>query len=377
MSPTAFLAGATLALTLVAAGAPISARAQGVERPRRASSSYDSAYQIGYDEGYRGGYDRGVQSVQDGKSNSPNDYKEYRKGDEGYNDTVGSREDYKLGYRAGFEQGIQDGYSGVAYGSRPGVDRVRVPATDGERPGGPVLRRDDGQNTSGQGTDDPYGSDPNGGVQPGAAGVPSARRVGSDTILVIELETPITTRHSKVGDRFSARVLDPAVYADATVEGYIAKLERPGKLSGKGEIVLEFQQIVFPDGYGEPLQAQVEEVIGYQTGTPRAGGNGPLDKAPWDWGKKGDRNDDIDAQAGDEGQIEGQSSKKRDAAVIGGSAATGAILGGILGGGSGAAVGAVIGAATGGGAVAGSRGHDIDLQPGVRMRIRTGQGVSN
>jgi hypothetical protein len=344
------LAGAAIAFIVLGVATPAPARGQTDERPRRASSSYDRAYQIAYDEGYRSGYDHGIEANRSSGSNNPKDYKEYQKGDVGYDDSIGSREQYTLGYRAGFEQGFEDGFGGQQYGARPGVDRVPV-----QSGGGPVLRRDGGQ-----------GVDPNAGPA----------RVGADTVMVIELESPITTRYSREGDRFTAKVLEPAPLAGSVVEGYIGKLERPGKVQGKGEVVLEFQQITFPDGVVEPLQAQVEEVIGYERGVPRAGGNGPLNRAPWEWGKKGDRNDDIDAQAGDEGQIEGESSKTRDAATIGGAAAAGAVIGGVLGGGGGAAVGAVIGGVTGGGAVAASRGHEIDLEPGARLRIRTGQGVS-
>jgi hypothetical protein len=147
-------------------------------------------------------------------------------------------------------------------------------------------------------------------------------------------------------------------------------------MSGKGEITMTFQRIVFPDGYAEPLQAEVEQIIGYPQGTPAAGKSGPLNRKPWEWGRKQDRNDEIDARAGDEGQIEGESSKKDDVATVGGGAAAGALLGVLLGGGKGAAIGAAIGAAAGGGVVATSKGNHIDLEPGVQIRIRTAQTVN-
>jgi hypothetical protein len=197
--------------------------------------------------------------------------------------------------------------------------------------------------------------------------------VNYDTSLVVELETPVTTRHSKAGDRFSGRVLEPQSYAGARVEGYLSKVTPPGRLSGKGEVTMTFQRIVFPDGYAEPLEAQVEQVLGYPQGTPAAGKRGVLNRKPWEYGKKQDRNDEIDARAGDEGQIEGESSKKDDVATVGSGAAAGALLGVILGGGKGAAIGAAIGAAAGGGVVASSKGNHIDLEPGVQLRVRTGR----
>src|SRR5689334_21513277 len=116
MSRGTGIAGAALALFVVVGATPVAGHAQVFERPRRASSSYDRAFHVGYDEGYRSGYERGVSCQRNGDSNSPTDYKEYRRGDDGYNDSVVSREDYKLGFRAGFEQGMQDGYAGNQYG---------------------------------------------------------------------------------------------------------------------------------------------------------------------------------------------------------------------------------------------------------------------
>lgn len=389
------IAGVSLAALVLLGAAPVASRAQIIERPRRASTSYDRTYQLGYDEGYRSGYDNGNDDRLDGRHRQPTDFKEYRRGDDGYSDRIGSRDQYKLGYRSGFEQGYDDGLTGRQYGARPGQDRVVVPQSgQGSAGRGPVLQRRgsyDPYPGQGQGRGrgkrnrDPYGGGPNSNPYPNSypsqypGGSPSGypgQRVGYNASMVIELETPITTKYSQEGDRFSARVVEPSAYYGARVDGYIGRLERPGKVSGKGEVVLVFQQIVFPDGYAEPMQAQVEEVLGYARGVPSTRRNGPMNSAPWDWGKnKKDRNDDINAQAGDEGQIEGEGSKGRDAAVVGGGAAVGAVIGSVIGGGSGAAIGAAIGAATGGGVVASTRGSEIDLEPGAQLRIRTGQGV--
>src|SRR5262249_4739124 len=109
-----------------------------------------------------------------------------------------------------------------------------------------------------------------------------------------------------------------------------------------------------------------EEIIGYPNGTPSSGKRTVLSKGG------SDKNDEIDATVGDEGQIEGTNSKKRDVATVGTGAVVGAVIGGILGGGSGAAVGGAVGGAAGGGVVAATKGHEIDLDPGAQLRIRTG-----
>jgi hypothetical protein len=378
MSRVMGIAGAVLAVVVLTTAAPVTGQAQVLERPRRSSSSFDRAYQLGFDVGYRTGYDRGVEARRDGRSQSPTDFKEYRRGDDGYNDRVGDREQFRLGYRAGFDKGYTDGQGGRQYGARAGQNRVDVGRVGrgGRNGGGPVLQRGpDGSYPPQVGRN--RGAYPGGGYGGGrdAYGYGS-QRMGFNTSLVIELETPITTRHSQEGDRFSAIVVEPQSYYGARVEGYIGELKRPGKVAGKGEIVLVFTDILWPDGLAEPMQAQVEEILGYPRGVGRPSGRGPLGgRAPWEWGKNDDRNDDIDAKAGDEGQIEGKGSKGRDAAVVGGGTAVGAAIGSVIGGGGGAAVGAVIGAVAGGGIVATTRGHEIDLEPGAQLRIRTGQGV--
>lgn len=359
MSRIKGIAVTALALLVFVGVVPLSTDAQVIQRPRRSVNSYDRAFELGYDEGYRRGYERGQDDARDGRTRNVTDFKEYRRGDDGYNDRVGNRDRYKMGFRGGFEQGYDDGVYRRQYGARPGRDRVDVGRGRYNNNRGPVLGR------NGNRYPDNYGRFPGG---------QAGRRVGFNQTMVIELDTPITTRHSQEGDRFSAFVVEPRSAYGARVEGYIGKLEKPGRVAGKGEIVLVFQEIVWPDGYAEPMQAQVEEVIGYRNGTPRPGDRGVFRRAPWEWGKDNDdRNDDIDAEAGDEGQIEGEGSKGRDAAVVGGGAAIGAVIGGVIGGGAGAAIGAAVGAATGGGVVASTRGHHIDLEPGAQLRIRTGQ----
>ncbi|MBK6316313.1 MAG: hypothetical protein IPF53_19005 [Blastocatellia bacterium] len=205
------------------------------------------------------------------------------------------------------------------------------------------------------------------GAYPGGYGYPGDQRVGFSTMMVVELETPVSTKYSREGDRFSARVVDPGQYAGSRVEGYIGRIDKAGRVHGKAEIVLVFEGIIFPDGYAERMPAQVEEVLGYGYGYGGYGGYG---------GRNGqNKRDDINATAGDEGQIVGESSRGRDTAIITGGAGVGAATGAVLGGAKGAVIGAAIGAVTGGTVVALNRGRDIEMQPGAQLRIRTGQGV--
>lgn len=159
----------------------------------------------------------------------------------------------------------------------------------------------------------------------------------------IRLSSQISTKTNREGDRFTAVVLDPSDYADAVVEGHIAKLNRSGKATGKTELALAFDSITLRDGRGGRFAAQVEKV--YQSETVKT----------------------VD----EEGNVETSSRTKDTATRSVGGAALGAIIGGIAGGGKGAAIGAAIGAGVGAGSVFIQGGKELVLDPGTEILIRT------
>jgi outer membrane lipoprotein SlyB len=159
----------------------------------------------------------------------------------------------------------------------------------------------------------------------------------------LRLNDQISTKTNREGDRFTAVVLDPSDYADAIVEGHIAKLTTSGKASGKTEMALAFDTIRLRDGRSGRMAAQVEKV--YQSEKVKT----------------------VD----EEGNVE-SGSRTKDTATRGvGGAALGAIIGGIAGGGKGAAIGAVIGGGVGVGSVYVEGGKDLVLEPGTEVLIRT------
>jgi hypothetical protein len=70
-----------------------------------------------------------------------------------------------------------------------------------------------------------------------------------------------------------------------------------------------------------------------------------------------------------------KSTKKRDAATIGGGAGLGAVIGGIAGGKKGAAIGATIGGAAGTGVAVSTRGKEVAVSSGARFTFRLKQPV--
>jgi outer membrane lipoprotein SlyB len=110
---------------------------------------------------------------------------------------------------------------------------------------------------------------------------------------------------------------------------------------------LRFDEIELPDGTQIPLAASLTEV------------------------------DERDKEkVTEEGQVEGEGSKKRDAATIGAGAGIGAVIGAIAGGGKGAAIGAGAGAAAGTGVVLATRGKDAELKRGSELAIQLDRPLS-
>ncbi|MBI2952652.1 IPT/TIG domain-containing protein [bacterium] len=70
-----------------------------------------------------------------------------------------------------------------------------------------------------------------------------------------------------------------------------------------------------------------------------------------------------------------RSTKKRDAATIGGGAGLGAVIGGIAGGKKGAAIGATLGGAAGTGVAVSTRGKEVEVSSGARFTFRLKQPV--
>jgi hypothetical protein len=137
-----------------------------------------------------------------------------------------------------------------------------------------------------------------------------------DAEMSVKLMSPISTKTSKAGDRFTAQVLTPSTYDGAFIEGRIASV-KAAKNRDKAEISFQFETLTF-QATTHHIQADLKEVANSQ----------------------GVKNVD------EEGRAIGKSSKKKALQ----SALIGSVLGGILGGASAGAKGAAVGAAAGAGA---------------------------
>lgn len=153
------------------------------------------------------------------------------------------------------------------------------------------------------------------------------------TELKLRLETALSSATSREGDPVTARV-ENAVDQDGRValpggtvlKGRVVEVRRAGRVKGRAMVSVDFDRIVVR-GRTRELQASPISV-----------------EAPDDHGK--------------------------DAKIVGGAAAAGALLGAIKDGKEGFAKGAILGGAAGGGAVLLTRGRDIEIPSGSRWTVR-------
>lgn len=290
------------------------------------TTALERGYRTGYSDGYTAGY-------RDISTNAPRNYQnkeDYQKADRSYNDVWGPIEDYRDGYQQGFEAGYTSGYEHQQFNSAlpSGLRRRGANAGNGPAPAevNPPANND---NVDADTTTAPTG---------GSLAIPR------NTILALELLTPVSTDASQRGDRIQARVFEPSQYAGYIVEGRIAQVKRPGKVKGTAELQLAFDQIRSNDNRTATLHAELIEIS-------------PV----------GSQDPEIDSEGG----VKGQDSTKDDAAKVGAASGIGAIIGAIAGGGKGAAIGAIIGGGAGTAGVMTQRGKDIRLERGQHLKIRT------
>jgi hypothetical protein len=335
---------ALLALALVCAAVPASPLLGSFPLESQAAASQAGALERGYRTGYSDGYQAGYR---DGSEQAPRDFRskeDFVRANRAYSPSYGALEDYRDGYQQGFEVGYLAGYDRRPFDST-------IPDNLSKR--GTVA-----DTTAPRGSSSAPASDTTSDAPPSdSAGASTRRTTGSstqasyevdipaNTVMRVELLTNLSTAATQKGDRFQARVLEPAEYEGAMIDGRVTRIVRPGKVKGKAEMQLSFEQIRIKDGRWANFNAQLIEVV--KSGDSTVG--------------------DVDPEGG----VRGKGSGKEDAAKVGAGAALGALIGAIAGGGKGAAVGAAVGGAAGSGTVLATRGEDISLYRGQQLMVRT------
>jgi hypothetical protein len=167
--------------------------------------------------------------------------------------------------------------------------------------------------------------------------------VPNGTALVAVLNNDLSSQNAHDGDRFTMTVRSPSQFDGATIEGTIGSVSRGGRITGRSEMVLNFDTIRMSDGRSYRFAGILETVR-----TPSG---------------------DV-VQVDNEGAVResDQTNKTVTRTAIG--SAVGAIIGAIAGGGKGAAIGAVIGAGAGAGSVYVQGRNDVELTSGTEITVR-------
>jgi len=171
--------------------------------------------------------------------------------------------------------------------------------------------------------------------------------------LVLELDRSLHSRHNQKGDPAFFTINDEiivgyqvAVPRGSTVRATLTEVKRPGRLAGRAEIRLRFDEIEFPDGTALPFSANILRA-----------GFSQVDKKKQQLSVKGEGN------------------KGRDLTIVGLGGAQGALLGAAIGGKKGAAYGGAVGAGVGLLGVLLERGPELDLPHGMLFEVELAQAL--
>ena len=162
--------------------------------------------------------------------------------------------------------------------------------------------------------------------------------VGTD--LKIRINETLSSKDARVGDRFTAIVIDPSRFDEARLQGHVSSVKRSGTVQGRTSMNLAFDSIQLSDGRREPLHGYVTRVYGSDSG-----------------------------RADNEGGIESSSRGKQTLKRAGIGATVGAIVGGIAGGGKGAGIGLILGGAGGAGSLAVQGKKELKIESGTEMLV--------
>jgi hypothetical protein len=189
-----------------------------------------------------------------------------------------------------------------------------------------------------------------------ASAVPANAKVEvpGGTHIPLVLHNAISTRSARPGDPVYFETLFPVMIdghvvipAGSYVSGEVSESKRPGRVKGRGELMIRLKTLILPNAYMVNLNA-----VPSNAGT---GGNETTDN---------------------EGKIIGDSNKGGDVGTIAKTTAAGAGIGAIAGrGAAGAGIGAGVGAAAGLLAVLLTRGPEAELPRGSTVEAVLDRGI--
>ncbi len=164
--------------------------------------------------------------------------------------------------------------------------------------------------------------------------------IPAGTDLKVRINDTLSSKDSRIGDRFTATVIDPSRFDEARLNGHVSSIQKSGKIKGRTSMNLAFDSVELSDGRRGVLHGYVTRVYGDDSG-----------------------------KADNEGGIESGSRTKQTVKRAGIGATVGAIVGGIAGGGKGAAIGLIVGGAGGAGSLAINGSKELKIESGTEMLV--------
>ena len=176
----------------------------------------------------------------------------------------------------------------------------------------------------------------------------STLTIPSGTKVPLALKQAISTRNAKEGDPVYCETTFPFVVDDRIVipagtyvQGKISRVQRPGRIKGRAELLMHFTSMIYPSGYTVMLPGSLDNIPGA----------------------------DKTSMKGSEGTVRQDSDKGKDVGTVASTASTGAVIGGLSAGGKGAGLGAAAGGLAGLAIAMISRGGDVKLEPGTSIEM--------
>src|SRR6266702_1738163 len=175
-----------------------------------------------------------------------------------------------------------------------------------------------------------------------------AYTLAAGTRIAVTLKHAISTKSARENDPVYAETAFPVVSngkivipVGTYVQGVIQRSQRPGRVKGRGALVVHFNTLIFPSGYTLLLPSTIDSVPGAEK---------------------------IEMKDRKEGSVESQGTKGKDAGTIASTAGTGAAIGAVVArSAGGAGVGGLVGAGVGLASALLTRGPDVRIESGTLL----------
>jgi hypothetical protein len=173
--------------------------------------------------------------------------------------------------------------------------------------------------------------------------------VPEGTVIPIVITAYLNTRSTQVGDIVYADTLYPiwiqqrlVVPKGSSIRGTITEVVKPGKIQGKGQLAIRFNDILLPNGVKRDITAAFRSI--------HSNGEEKIDRKSETISKENAVN-------------------RQDVGIIVGTTASGALVGAAVRGGSGALIGGGVGTAGGIATMLFGRNRDLVINPGTQFDL--------